>query len=94
MKKTILIVFLVCTAFVQKTNSCFADNQCKKSEKRPVLVSLNYDDLLKNKQNIKAGKPEVMVAYKKLISIFNLLLNFKNFTIIWLFIKIDKKISI
>lgn len=64
-----IIVLLICTAYVQKTNSCFADNQCKKSEKRPVLVSLNYDDLLKNKQDIKAGKPEVMVAYKKLISI-------------------------
>lgn len=37
---------------------------------------------------------EEITTYKKLISIFNLLLNFKNFTIIWLFIKIDKKISI
>lgn len=37
---------------------------------------------------------EEITNYKKLISIFNLLLNFKNFTIIWLFIKIDKKISI
>jgi hypothetical protein len=71
MNKIILILSLTGTVFMFNTNSCFADNCSNKSEKRPVLVSLNYDDLLKNKQDVKAGKPEIMVAYKKLISVAN-----------------------
>lgn len=63
MKKSIIFVLITCNIFCSVTVA----SACTKGKNTPLLISLNYDDLLKNKKELKAGKPEVTAAYNKLI---------------------------
>lgn len=48
--------------------SLYGQSKSAKSKSKPTLISLNYNDLLKNKKDLEAGKSEISAAYKKIIA--------------------------
>lgn len=48
--------------------------RAQNTSKTPVLITLDYNDLIRNKEDLKGGKPEVTASYKKIITTANAIL--------------------